>query len=50
MTLEEKKKLEKGRTRKEREAFRVYVNDLLEKVGAEKIDEAEARGLVIKKK
>ena len=37
LSLEEKKKIEKGRTRKEKEAFKDHVNKLLEAVGAQPI-------------
>jgi len=41
LSVEERKKLEKGRTRKEREAFKEHVNKLLEAVGAETIETAD---------
>ena len=38
MDVEEKKKLEKGRTRREKEAFKDHVNKLLESIGCEKLE------------
>lgn len=38
MSVEDRKKLERGRTRREKEAFRDEVNKLLEEAGAEKLD------------
>jgi hypothetical protein len=36
--MDERKKIEKGRTRREREAFKEHVNKLLESAGHEKIE------------
>lgn len=41
LSLEEKKKLEKGRTRREKEAFKDHVNKLLEQAGAEPINQED---------
>lgn len=38
LSLEDKKKIEKGRTRREREAFKEKVNKLLEQQGIETLD------------